>query len=366
MDLDGISNTIYRALGAAGLDPQRGAWPSVTQTIRQALAHTGLTPTGTPPPTRRFTVGNATGTAEAFVHEVPAYDDQAPGPETKTKPAPGQFLSRRFVGSSGSRAYKLYVPASVDRREAMPLIVMLHGCKQNPDDFAAGTGMNALAERHGFLVAYPEQTARENGANCWNWFSVAEQSRSGTEPSIIAGIVHEIAACEAVNMQRVFIAGLSAGAAMAVILGVTHADVFAAVGAHSGLPHGAACDVPSAFAAMHGGTQNTDSRLAVPTIVFHGDQDRTVVAANGNAIVAQALAGHAEPLQKKTMPGRAAGGSRQHVRSVWLDEGGTPRVEQWALHGGAHAWSGGSPAGSYTDTQGPDASAEMVRFFLAQ
>ena len=151
-----------------------------------------------------------------------------------------------------------------------------------------------------------------------------------------------------------------------MILGVTHPDVFAAVGAHSGLPHGAAHDVASAFAAMHGGTRKAGATLAVPTIVFHGDQDRTVIASNGDAIVAQAVAGQGARLQKKATDGRAPGGTREHVRTVWVDDTGRPRVEQWALHGGTHAWSGGSPAGSYTDAQGPDASAEMVRFFLAQ
>jgi poly(hydroxyalkanoate) depolymerase family esterase len=362
MSLHSISNTIHQALSAAGLDPQHGALQRVTQTIRKALADAGIAQRDAAPP-RAGRPAFDDEIVDVVAREVPAPAQAAPEAPGASH---GRFVTRTYVGPGGSRAYKLYVPAAGAGRQPMPLIVMLHGCKQNPDDFAAGTGMNLLAEQHGFLVAYPEQTARANGANCWNWFNAADQARDGAEPAIIAGIAREIAAAEAVDKQRVFVAGLSAGAAMAVILGTTHADVFAAVGAHSGLPHGAAHDVASAFAAMHGRAKPVDTPLRVPAIVFHGDQDRTVVASNGDAIVAQAIAGQREKLHKKTTNGRDAGGKREHVRTVWADDAGRPRVEQWALHGGAHAWSGGSPAGSYTDALGPDASAEMVRFFLAQ
>ncbi len=362
MSLDSISNTIHQALTAAGLDPQRGALKGVTQTIRKALADAGLGQAEAPPQALR---PDNDDIIEVTAREVSPRESHEPVAPTAA-PAHGQFVERRYSGPGGARAYKLYIPAAHAARKPMPLIVMLHGCKQNPDDFAAGTGMNALAEQHGFLVAYPEQTSRANGANCWNWFNTADQARDGAEPSIIAGIVREIAAAEAVDKRRVFVAGLSAGAAMAVILGVTYPDVFAAVGAHSGLPHGAAHDVASAFAAMHGGARKTAAPLPVPTIVFHGDQDRTVIASNGDAIIAQAVAGQTAPLHKKAINGKDSRRSREHVRTVWADDTGRPRIEQWALHGGTHAWSGGSPAGSYTDAQGPDASAEMVRFFLAQ
>ena len=350
MSLHSISATIHQALTSAGLDPHSGALRGVTQTIRKALADAGLVQTGAPARAKR---ADADDIVEVSAREVPASPERPEPAAPRATPAHGSFVTRRYTGPGGSRAYKLYIPASGTARTPMPLLVMLHGCKQNPDDFAAGTGMNKLADQHGFLVAYPEQTARANGANCWNWFNSADQARDGAEPSIIAGIAREIAASEAVDKQRVFVAGLSAGAAMAVILGVTHADVFAAIGAHSGLPQGAAHDVASAFAAMHGGTRKVGAPLTVPTIVFHGDQDRTVVASNGDAIVAQALAGRHEKLQKKTLSGRDAAGAREHVRIQWLDEKDRPRVEQWSLHGGAHAWSGGSPAGSYTDVRGP-------------
>ena len=259
------------------------------------------------------------------------------------------------------------MPSGADDKAPRPLVVMLHGCKQNPDDFAAGTHMNELAEQHGFLVAYPAQSNNANGSNCWNWFRPEDQRRDGGEPAILAGIVADVGGAYRVDPARVYVAGLSAGAAMAVILGQTHPDVFAAVGAHSGLPVGAAHDVGSAFVAMYSG-RSKSARAAVPgaagprTIVFHGDEDSTVVARNGEAIVAHAVAGDV-PLTS-TPPERASAQGRDYTRTVYADADGQPRVEQWLLHGGAHAWSGGSKAGSYTDPTGPDASAEMVRFFL--
>jgi poly(hydroxyalkanoate) depolymerase family esterase len=233
--------------------------------------------------------------------------------------------------------------------------------------------MNALAEQHGFLVAYPAQSANANGSNCWNWFRPADQAREGGEPEILAGIVRDLIAAEPVDARRVFVAGLSAGAAMAVILGHTHPEVFKAIGAHSGLPHGAAHSVGSAFAAMHGSYSFTRPAAApaapvrVPTIVFQGDQDSTVVAANAAAIVEQAVAagGAQAPLREEPIA-RARADGREFTRTLYADAAGRTPVELWVLHGAGHAWSGGDAAGSYTDSSGPDASAEMVRFFLAQ
>ena len=246
---------------------------------------------------------------------------------------------------------------------------MLHGCKQNPDDFAAGTRMNQLAEREGFLVAYPWQTARENCANCWNWYESSQQSRSGGEPSLIAGIVGDIAQAYAVDTTRVFVAGLSAGAAMAVILGSTHPDVFAGVAAHSGLPVGAANSVLSAYTAMQGfacGPSSTLRMPAVPTIVIHGDADGTVASANGDAIVQQSVLAYQQSdvaLEKRHRP-VIAPGSKKSTTTEYVDSMGRSRIEEWVVHGGSHAWFGGSVDGSYTDVNGPDASEEIVRFFL--
>jgi poly(hydroxyalkanoate) depolymerase family esterase len=264
------------------------------------------------------------------------------------------------------------------------MVVMLHGCTQSADDFAAGTQMNRQADEHGFLVVYPEQAAHANPGKCWNWFSPQDQQRGAGEPALIAGIVAEVARTHNVDPARIFVAGLSAGAAMAVVLGETYPELFAGVGAHSGLPYGSAHDIPSAMAAMKGGrgakaaqtapagaagTRRNKPLRPVPTIVFHGDRDHTVQHSNGQHIAMQAQDAHmatlgTDGLQATTHAGVARGG-RRFKRTVHCDAQGFARIESWTVAGAGHAWSGGHASGSYTDATGPDASAEMVRFFMA-
>ncbi|WP_207477926.1 extracellular catalytic domain type 1 short-chain-length polyhydroxyalkanoate depolymerase [Arenibaculum pallidiluteum] len=297
----------------------------------------------------------------------------APGPAAEVEPAPpgAQFLARSFVSEAGSRDYRLYVPAARSGGP-MPLVVMLHGCKQSPEDFAAGTRMNVLAEEFGFLVAYPGQSSKANASKCWNWFSPADQQRGRGEPALIAGIVREIMAGHPVDPGRVYVTGLSAGGAQAAVMASAYPDLFAAVGVHSGLACGAARDVPSAFAAMRSGAPGAvpdarDGARLVPTIVFHGDRDATVHPSNGDAVMAQFRAGGngaAAGLRREVESGQAPGG-RAYSRESFADASGRVLFEQWTVHGAGHAWSGGSPQGSYTDPQGPDASREMLRFFLA-
>ncbi|MEF7615915.1 PHB depolymerase family esterase [Aquincola sp. MAHUQ-54] len=345
MNPSDISQTIDRALAAAGLDRDLPSLAEARATIAKALGSAGVLPGAS---------------ARARTAAPASY--------------PGEFLACTHANGAGSRDYKLYVPPSYKSGRPAPLIVMLHGCKQDPDDFAAGTGMNALADTHGFLVAYPAQHPRANGGNCWNWFEADQQVRTGAEPSLIAGIVDAIAADHAVDPSRVFVAGLSAGAAMAVILGAAYPEVFAGVAAHSGLPRGAAHDMGSAFAAMRaappqpaGGTPRATS-AHVRTIVFHGDADATVNPANGRAIVEQAVAAfeRAELPLRQAPRAAAVVGGRKAASTDFLDPSGRIAVREWVVQGGAHAWFGGSPAGSYTDASGPDASAEIVRFFLGQ
>jgi poly(hydroxyalkanoate) depolymerase family esterase len=286
-----------------------------------------------------------------------------------TVPVPdgAAYLARTFTSPAGSRDYKVYVPSGAEGR-ALPLIVMLHGCTQHPDDFALGTGMNRLAEEQGFIVAYPGQPASANPAACWNWFSPAHQTREGGEPSIIAGITRAIMDEFDIDPARVYVAGLSAGGAMAATMSATYPDLYAAAGIHSGLPHGAAADVPSAFSAMRGTSnpgaprpRKSRAKGLIRTIVFHGGNDKTVDPSNAEAILADVRAGLSDATRESRHEGVAGG--RAYTRTIVTDAHGVPHAENWAIDGLGHAWSGGRPEGSFTDARGPDASREMLRFF---
>ncbi len=280
-------------------------------------------------------------------------------------PDGARFEEQTFQGPGGTLGYKLYVPSGPVGPDR-PLVVMLHGCTQSPDDFAAGTRMNEIAEEENLLVAYPRQTSSGNAQKCWNWFEAKDQRRDGGEPALIAGLTREIMQNFAIDPTRVFVAGLSAGGAAAAIMAQAYPDLYAAAGVHSGLAVGAATDMVSAFSAMRqGGVPRPGGRIdrPVPTIVFHGDGDRTVHPSNRDHVLTQARAGAV--LARSVMEGRAPGGLT-YTRTVHADDTGRPMLEDWVLHGAGHAWSGGSRVGSYTEPRGPDASREMVRFFLQQ
>lgn len=295
---------------------------------------------------------------------------RVPGFPRPSVPLPdgARFEERTFSSGSTSLGYKLYIPSGYEAQTSVPLVVMLHGCTQSPDDFAAGTRMNALAEEQTFLVAYPGQSQTANASKCWNWFRTEDQQRGRGEPALIAGISRQVMSDFSVDPKRVYVAGLSAGGAAAAIMGATYPELYAAVGVHSGLACGAASDVPSAFAAMRqgaatsvvGGRDAQKPPRAVPTIVFHGDSDTTVHRVNGDQVIGQARGDTS--LRQTESRGTSAGGMA-YTRKVLSDESGNPVLEQWILHGAGHAWSGGSSDGSYTDPRGPDASREMLRFF---
>lgn len=285
----------------------------------------------------------------------------------------GRFVSASCSTHAGTRAYKLYIPSSY-KDEPLPLVVMLHGCTQNPDDFAAGTGMNRLAEEFNCLVAYPEQNRSANANQCWNWFEPGHQQRERGEPAILAQITRQIAQQYKVDANRVYAAGLSAGGAMAAVLAATYPDLFAAVGIHSGLPYGIARDVPSAFAAMKRGKSKSASfrakvgkpsalRNTVPAIVFHGDRDATVHLENADQALAQCVPASANGKSQSTVQKGSVPNGRSYTRTVVHDEAGRVIGEKWVVHGAGHAWAGGNANGSYTDPRGPSAAREMLRFF---
>ncbi len=286
---------------------------------------------------------------------------EAPAPaaaSTAAAPEPGRFISGSHATRHGSRAYKLFIPAGARHEAGRPLalVVMLHGCTQNPDDFAAGTRMNDAARRDGFYVLYPEQSREHNPQGCWNWFKHSHQSRERGEPAILVSMVQAVMAQHGIDAQRVYVAGLSAGGAMAAILGHTHPDLFAAVGVHSGLAAGAARDMPSAFAAMQGrGAGPSRGERPPPTIVFHGDEDRTVHPVNAERVL-DGVAAH-------SVQALAGQQGLRFTRHLHRDEDGQVLAEHWVVHGAGHAWSGGSTQGSYVDGRGPDATQEMLRFF---
>ncbi len=287
----------------------------------------------------------------------------APPPDAEVDDDP-RFTRHHFNCDAGSLTYKVYVPAT-GRGGRLSLVMMLHGCTQNPDDFARGTQMNALADRHGLIVVYPQQSRSANPNGCWNWFDGRHQRRGAGEPAVLAGLAREIADDHGIDRAHTFVAGLSAGGAMSEVLVATYPDVFAAAGIHSGLPYGAAADLVSALSAMKGHSLRTTilhdaAGPDVRKIVFHGDADTTVHASNAQKILDRATADTSQEITERTINGRKV------TRTTVGDADGTAHAEHWLIHGAGHAWSGAAHGGSYTDPTGPDASREMVRFFLRQ
>ena len=362
---------IQRALGAEAAPPMRA-----TSTSRRASSATS----------RATTIDAASAIALPWAEAIDA-------PPATGRPRTSRFDESSFTCAAGTRSFKLFEPQG-GADTPRPLVVMLHGCTQSPDDFAAGTRMNELAAARDVYVLYPAQAPRSNAHKCWNWFVPADQRRGDGEPALIAGMTRHVMQTHAIDPDRVFVAGLSAGGAMAAILAREYPDLFAAAGVHSGIPPGVAHDVASAFTVMKGGpgtaaawqtptsasmplwaaapppsSTRAGSRplAAAPVIVFHGDADATVAPANGDAVIAAALEG-SRSARREDHDSRSASGTRGFTRSIWREDGAkdeTPSLaEQWTVRGAPHAWSGGSSGGSFTDPGGPDASREMLRFFL--
>jgi poly(hydroxyalkanoate) depolymerase family esterase len=362
-----MNETLQALMRQATQMTQSGRLNEATQAIQRALRGDAATPS-TPRAPEPKGAEDAHLVLDGCVFEVDA--------PTGT----GEFTSGTHTHATLTRRFKLYTPPGQTGR-ALPLVVMLHGCTQNPDDFAAGTGMNERAREQGFCVLYPEQSQDANPSRCWNWFKHNHQKRGSGEPALLASMTQMVVQKHGLDARRVFIAGLSAGGAMAAIVAEAYPDIFAAVGVHSGLPSGSANNVAEAMMVMKSGEAGihmptkghhfgaagaataqtkTQSQPKVPTIVFHGDHDQTVHPRNGEKVIAAAV-GHANPPRMEQ--GISARG-RRYTRAIHHNEQGKVMAEHWVVHGAGHAWSGGDAKGSYTDAQGPDATQEMLRFFL--
>lgn len=335
-----------------------------TEIIQRALRDAGLMDPGAP------SAPAAPGGPAGFVdlNAAPAWSRRSQAAKSGTAAddrARGRFVDGVFTCGAGTRRYKLYIPPG-ETPAPRPLLVMLHGCTQNAGDFAAGTGMNALADEHACLVLYPEQDRGANPSGCWNWFDPEKRARDSGEAAILAGMTRHVMAEHAADPARVYAAGLSAGGAMAAILGAEFPNLYAAVGVHSGLAAGSGKDMISGLHAMKHPARGSALKQGVPIIVFHGDADAVVHPDNGKAVLHQFIAPHGtrdrDALLEQSERGHVNG--RSFTRSRWRDADGRRIAEHWLVHGAAHAWQGGQAAGSHTDPSGPCASKAMLAFFL--
>lgn len=371
MTMKTMQDTMQRAMRLM----QSGDLRAATGVIQQALADDPPNESGQ----HETAPGHAAGTTSADAPPSNCIDVEfrvieregapdVPAGDGRADDRGDTFESHHFSCDAGNLDYKLYIPPSSNTTRA-PLLLMLHGCTQGPEDFARGTRMNDRAREYGYVVAYPAQSTQRNANRCWNWFRPGDQKRGLGEPATLAALTRDLISRYSLDENRVYVAGLSAGGAMAAVLASAYPDVYAAIGVHSGLPVGCANDVASALGAMRSaGTARTSSRSdpagrAVPAIVFHGDRDTTVHPGNADGIVAQALGG-ADDVEVATKRGTSVRG-RGFSRTVHRRRDGTVTAEHWLIEGAGHAWSGGDQGGSYTDPTGPDASSEMLRFFSA-
>ena len=389
---------LQHLMGEATRLVRSGQLADATRAIQQALggrtgsfgadAATATAPLPEPAvnlasPWRR--AGTPTDVEDAVVTAPRPRPDQGPVAGRPLAEPPGSFTRVAFA-HPGARHnphhYHLYVPPVATAQTPMPLVLMLHGCTQNPVDFATGTGMNAAAAPLNALVLYPEQPHSANPNGCWNWFRPGDQHRGSGEPALLVAMLRDVMARHPVDVERVYVAGLSAGGAMAAVLGREYPDVFAAVGVHSGLQAGAAHNVMGALSAMKSGakpgpathsTGNAAASPPPPLIVFHGDADTTVHAHNAEQLIQAQLAalagaqGGTQHTVQTVHRGESPGG-RGYTRTVYArpaEPTGAVVAEHWLLHHTGHAWAGGHASGSHTDPAAVDATAEMLCFFLA-
>jgi len=377
-----MPDSIQRWLKELSRLTQSGRFAKAAQFIQQSMVGTPVEPSSGNPQT----VIERPVSAAASAPSTPPVDS-AVAPEQAGHQ--GVSLAGQHTEAGLTRAYILYLPpaaASPTAHALLPLVVMLHGCSQSPEDFAAGTAMNDLACEQGFAVLYPAQAQDANAGRCWNWYEPGHQQRGSGEPAVLASLTQSVITQHGLDARRVYVAGLSAGGAMAAILGQAYPDLFAAVGIHSGLASGAANDLMSALSVMKHGrsaapTESTNDKdiepaakarsasQPVPTIVFHGDSDGVVHPDNGVHAIEAAIAAGELDIIDSAAPAAVVEQSvspkgRGYTRTIHPHaETHLNQAEHWLLHGGGHAWSGGSAQGSFTDPDGPDATREMWRFF---
>ena len=365
---------LNKALFKATRMTRAGNLMDVSKLIQRTLLRSVASPLFKPAPAVKRSKGPAAKMPRAANDAlVDAPSRRQPGPAQRTRESP-TFVEKTFTFSGERYPYRLFTPSTPQGSDAsslapMPLVVLLHGCKQNAQDFARGTAMNALAEKHQCMVLYPEQIAKANSQRCWNWFERGHQRLDTGEPGMIAALTRQVLSTSydgrLADPTRVYVAGLSAGGAMAAVVAGLYPDIFAAVGVHSGLPAGAARNLVSAFGAMQRGAKGL-APPALPTIVFHGSADKTVHPDNGayisDAALAALTASGLSLVKSSSKLGAANQSSTERI--VYRTADGPSYVEYWRVNNGPHAWSGGDAAGSYTDPDGPSASAAMLAFFL--
>jgi poly(hydroxyalkanoate) depolymerase family esterase len=327
--------------------------------------------------------GSVVAAGCATTARVPAGENAAPAGVA----VPGRWVSGEYANATGSRAYQLYLPAGYDAKQKHMLVVLLHGCTQDAADIARGTRITEHADREGFIALLPEQPASANAKKCWNWYDPAHQARDAGEPSLIAGMTAKVTADYAVDPDRVHLAGISAGAGMAALVAVAYPETYASVAMHSGIAWRAATSVMAALGVMGGGPSLAvaDSlgreaaaamgarKRAIPALVIQGGSDKVVHPANAAALARQwtRMNANARPTDEPQIALRDDAESNDRSGETngyhWTRAtfgAGQETVDELIVAELGHAWSGGSSTGTFTDEHGPDATAEIVRFFI--
>ena len=310
---------------------------------------------------------------------------------------PGRFVADSKLAWRGwlavmpwlwpSREYLVYVPRAYGGWRRRPLLVLLHGCRQTPEDFAAATRIAALADSNGWLVLLPRQSSKANAWTCWNWFDKATSAGRG-EAAIVVAQIRAVQRAYRVHPRRIFVAGMSAGGCLAAVLGLRHPKLFAGVAAHSAVACGAASGPMAAMQVLaHGAdtaveqigatARDAASRraLPVPLLVVHGGDDHVVSLRNARQLVRQYLVfnGRLDPkemapdelpppdreITQQLSPGRTA-------TTIEYRDGARTLVRMVRVDGLGHAWSGGDATFPYNDPLPPDATALLGAFVADQ